>query len=78
MTVLLLPIGTVWMAEVADIIGICILPDQGAVLPHDPSWAGLDTVWAVNVVGTLDAAVWPLKQDTEKVTNILVLFQKQK
>lgn len=47
------------MAEVADIVGVCILPDQGAVLPHDPSWAGLDTVRTVNVVGTLDAAVWP-------------------
>lgn len=73
---MLLPVGTVWMAEVADIVGICILPDQCAVLPHDPSWAGLDTVWAVNEVGTLDAAVWPLKQDTENITDLLVLFQK--
>lgn len=46
------------MAEVADIIGICILPNQGVVLSHDPSWASLDTVWAVNVVGTFDAVVW--------------------
>lgn len=57
------------MAEVADIVGICILPDKGAVLPHNPSWAGLDTVWAINVVGTLDAVVWPLKQDTENVND---------
>lgn len=42
----------------ADIIGICILPDQSVVLSHDASWAGLDTVWAINVVGTLDAVVW--------------------
>lgn len=47
------------MAEVADIVGICVFPDQGVVFPHDASWAGLDTVWAVNVVGTLDAVVWP-------------------
>lgn len=47
------------MAEVADVTGICVLPDQGVVLPQDPSWAGLDTVWAINVVGAFDAVVWP-------------------
>lgn len=64
------------MAEVADIVGVCILPDQRAVLPHDPSWAGLNTVWAVNVVGTLDAVVRPLKQDTEDVTDLFSSFSK--
>lgn len=52
-------IGTVCMAEVADVIGICKLPDQGVVLPHDARRAGLDTVGTINIVGTLDAVVWP-------------------
>lgn len=69
-----LPVGTVWMAEVADIIGICILPNQGVVLPHDSSWASLDTVWAVNVVGTFDAVVWSLNQGTEKLIDLFFLF----
>jgi hypothetical protein len=62
---------------VADIIGICILPDQSVVLSHDASWAGLDTVWAINVVGTLDAVVWSLNQGIEKVAHLLFLFEKK-
>jgi hypothetical protein len=52
------------MAEVADMVGVCILPDQGIVLPHDSSWTGLDTVRAINVVGTLYTVVWSLYQRT--------------
>lgn len=73
-TVIHLPVGTVWMAEVADVTGICVLPDQGVVLPQDPSWAGLDTVWAINVVGTFDAVVWPLNQGTVKVMDFSFPF----
>lgn len=62
------------MAQVAHIVGICILPDQGVVLPHDAGWAGLDTVWAINVVGTLDTVVWSLNQGVEKVAHLFLSF----
>lgn len=68
------PISAIWMAQVADTAGICILPDQGIVFSHDSSWAGLDTVGAINVVGTLYAVVWSLHQSTEKYL-FMSLFQ---
>lgn len=50
------------MTQVAHAIGVCKLPDQGVVLSHDASRTGLDAVRAVDVVRTLDAAVWSLSR----------------
>ena len=59
------PVGTVWMAQVTDVLGVRELPDQRAVFAHDPLWAGADTVRAVDVVGTLHAPVRSLHQAGE-------------
>ena len=54
------PVGAVGVAQVTHATGICKLPDQGAVLSRDSSRAGLDAVRAIDVVGTLHTAAWPL------------------
>lgn len=48
------------------VIGIRELPDQRVVFSHDPRRAGLDTVGAIDVVGTLYTLVWSLHQGGER------------
>jgi len=57
------------MAELANSIGICILPDQGIILTQDPSGAGLHTVGTIYKMGTLHAVVWAL-QKRKETTNL--------
>lgn len=66
------------MAQVAHAIGIRELPDQGVVLAHDASRAGLDAVRAINVVSTLDAAVRSLHQDGERPSHTFPSLSKWK
>lgn len=71
------PVGTVGMAQVAHAIGIRELPDQGVVLAHDASRAGLDAVRAIYVVSTLDAAVRSLHQDRERPSHVSFSFKME-
>lgn len=51
-------IGAVGVAQETHVVGICKLPDQGAILSRDSSRAGLDAVRAINVVGALYTVAW--------------------
>lgn len=62
------PIGAVGVAQVTHVTGICKFPDQGAVLSRDSSRAGLDTVRAVNVVGTLHTVAWSLHRGRKAIS----------
>lgn len=66
------------MAQVAHAAAIRKLPDQGVVFSHDASRAGLDAVRAIDVVGALDAAVRPLRQDGERHLRMLLSLSKLK
>lgn len=55
--------------------GVRELPDQRVVLAHDPGRAGLDAVRAVDVVGTLHAAVGSLQRGEGAVTEEAPLRQ---
>lgn len=58
------PPGTVWMAELANIIPIGVFPDQGVILAQNPCWAGFHTVGAIYKMGTLHAIVRALQRET--------------
>lgn len=59
------PSCTVWMAELANSIGICILPDEGVILTQHPCGAGLHTVGTIYKMGTLHTVVWALQRRKE-------------
>lgn len=73
----LLPIGTVWVAQVARASSVSVLPDQSVILSHDASRTGLDTVRAVNKVCTLDAVVWALKNSTGNTLKYLLILKME-
>lgn len=59
------PPCTVWMAELANRVGVCILPDEGIIFTQHSCRAGFHTVGAIYKMGTLHAMVWALERNQE-------------